>query len=133
MPADKRGWATADQKAFIATYFPEYLTAQASGRYDRFWTKFFQEWFAKYPAAPPADYLTDSEVEDDDKDESGGVSDTSSYSVPSVNNKQKKKAKATTKKRVKTVSSTVLQPYFHIFISLPKVQSSPTRCTFDCW
>jgi hypothetical protein len=67
----------------------------------------------------------DSEVEDDDEDEPGDMSDTSSHSAPSVNNKRKKKAKTTTKKRAKTVSSTVLQPYFHIFISLLKSNLAP--------
>jgi hypothetical protein len=105
MSSDKRRWASPEQNSFLLSYFPEYLEAQSKGRYDKFWPKLFQEWFAKFPAPQPQpDDKTDSEPEPDV--DSGCESDESAESSPdAVTNKRKrtKTAKKKNKKRAKQV------------------------------
>ena len=50
---DKRHWTTPAQHQWFQDFFPSYMEAQARGRYDNFWPKFFQEWFEKWPASEP--------------------------------------------------------------------------------
>jgi hypothetical protein len=63
---DKRRWTTVEQRTFLDAYVKRYLEAQASRTYHKFWPPLFQDWFAKYPEAEPAeDDPTDSELEID--------------------------------------------------------------------
>jgi hypothetical protein len=100
MPVDKRRWTTPVQHDFLLERFPGYLEAQAKARYDQFWPKFFQEWFAKFPAPEPEpDDPTDSEPEPETDSEA-----ESENSAPSSGKRKRKATKNAKKKRAKNVS-----------------------------
>jgi hypothetical protein len=100
MPPDKRRWTTPAQADFLLAYFPEYVEAQTKRRYDKFWPKFFQQWFINFPPREPGpDDKTDSEPEPDSESDPENSDDESAASLG------KRKRKATKKKkRVKKVS-----------------------------
>jgi hypothetical protein len=122
MSSDKRRWASPEQNSFLLSYFPEYLEAQSKGRYDKFWPKLFQEWFAKFPApTPQPDDKTDSEPEPDA--DSACESDGSAESSPdTVTNKRKrtKTTKKKTKKRAKQVGYTTYYTTYSGIDLLPR-------------
>jgi hypothetical protein len=41
------------QLQWLEAKYPSYLEAQARGRYDQYWPKFFQDWFEEFPAPEP--------------------------------------------------------------------------------
>jgi hypothetical protein len=101
---DKRRWTTSAQRAFLVSYSPQYIEAQASRRYDKFWPTFFQDWFAAFPEPEPADdNLTDSESEAASESELSG-SDAETVESGSKRKRPGRKSKA--KKRIQKVRNT---------------------------
>jgi hypothetical protein len=47
----RKGWATADQDAFLKEQIPSYLTARADGQrgLNPFWNKLYESWFTRWP------------------------------------------------------------------------------------
>jgi hypothetical protein len=100
MPVDKRRWTTPVQHNFLLECFPGYLEAQAKARYDQFWPKFFQEWFAKFPTPEPEPGdPTDSEPEPETDSEA-----ESENPAQSSGKRKRKATKNAKKKRAKDVS-----------------------------
>lgn len=70
MVRDKRRWTTSQQQAWLEGQYPAYSAVQVTGRYDKFWPTFFQQWFNEFPAPEPrSDDPTDSEHESDSDSE----------------------------------------------------------------
>jgi hypothetical protein len=44
-----RQWTTATQADFLTSQFPDYLTAQKTDRFDKFWATLNHQWFQKFP------------------------------------------------------------------------------------
>jgi hypothetical protein len=42
------GWANAEESSFLTSMLPEFLDAQKTKRFDRFWPRFFDSWFEKF-------------------------------------------------------------------------------------
>ena len=107
MPVDKRRWTTPEQLCWLVSCFPDYLEAQAKGRYDKFWPKFFTEWFETFPAREPnANDVTDSEPEPESEPDVPSDNDEEGFSVSSKSLKRKcAAAKNKAKKRQKKVGS----------------------------
>jgi hypothetical protein len=85
--------------------FPDYLDAQAKGRYDSFWPWFFMEWFKAFPAPEPtADDPMDSEPESDSGPDVPSDSEPDDDGSALIPVKRKQKAgKTKPKKRAKNV------------------------------
>lgn len=105
MPVDRRRWTTPEQLCWLVSCFPDYLEAQAKGRYDKFWPKFFQDWFAYFPAREPdTTDATDSEPEPES--EPDVASDNDDDEVSSKGLKRKRAAaKSRMQKRQKKVGA----------------------------
>lgn len=106
MPKDKRRWTTPEQRNWLIVSFPEYLEAQAQGRYNKFWPKLFQEWFDYFPPREPtADDPTDSEPEPDSGPDVPSDDDEDEEATASAQTSKRKRAagKGKSKKRPKQV------------------------------
>lgn len=96
MAKDRRRWTTPEQLDWLQQRHPAYLEAQSQGRYDKFWPKIFQDWFATFPAREPTEndpVDSDLEPESDSEPELQKASTTTSDST-SGSSKRKKKAGA---------------------------------------
>ena len=68
---DKWHWTSVEQCTFLDGYVQQYLEAQASCEYHKFWLCLFQDWFAEFlEAEPTEDDPTDSEPEIDPEPDS---------------------------------------------------------------
>lgn len=106
MPTDGRRWTTQEQLEWLQQRHPDYLEAQAEGRYDRFWPQLYQEWFTQFPAREPtSNDPTDSEPEAE-SDCDSNLQDTAATN-PSSSLKRKNTATGKVpKKRKKKIVST---------------------------
>jgi len=94
---DKRRWTTTEQRNFLDSYIPQYLEAQASRKYRKFWPGLYQDWFEKFPEPEPEEGdPTESEVDDDPDLESHSESDAgeSGDAAGSKRKRSNRKAKA---------------------------------------
>lgn len=107
---DKRRWTTSSQRAFLVSYSPQYIEAQATRRYDKFWPTFFQDWFAAFPEPEPADIdLTDSESEaasESELSDSDAENEITAETVESGSKRKRAGRKSKAKKRIKKVRNT---------------------------
>jgi hypothetical protein len=47
-----RQWTTSAQADFLTSQMPDYLTAQKTERYDKFWATLNHQWFINFPEVP---------------------------------------------------------------------------------
>lgn len=45
----KRPWAGDEQHEFLNSQLPKYLEAQPTKDYNSFWSRLFEDWFARWP------------------------------------------------------------------------------------
>lgn len=98
MSRDKRRWATPEQRNWLLASFPEYLEAQASGSYTKFWPRFFEDWFKFFPPREPGpNDLTDTELEPDSGPDA--PSDSEDDIAPDTAGAKRKRGKSKPKPR----------------------------------
>lgn len=106
---DKRRWMTSAQRQFLVSYSHQYIEAQATRRYDKFWPTFFQDWFAAFPEPEPADNdLTDSESEaESELSDADAEVEINAETVESGSKRKRPGRKSKAKKRIKKVRITL--------------------------
>lgn len=121
MSHNKRRWTTPEQQDWLIASFPEYLEAQAKGRYDQFWPKLFQDWFACFPAREPtAEDPTDTEPEPDSGPNAPYDDDDDKEPIPDAQTSKRAGGLSKSKKRPKKVRKPQTIPKEHL--SYPPIE-----------
>ena len=90
---DRRRWTTEEQRSFLEIHVPQYLAAQASRTYHKFWPGLYQEWFAKFPEPEPQENdPMESEVEDDAEPDALSESDDNGADAAGVASRKRKRS-----------------------------------------
>lgn len=107
MPQDKRSWTTAAERSWLKASIPEYAEAQKKGRYDKLWSRLFQDYFAAFPPAEPTDDdPTDSENDaDPESDAPLESAEEEQLAKTPLGKRKKKQLEQKVRKRAKKVCS----------------------------